>query len=73
MDLRTQRKQTQAAIFIASLRDVVIPPDVYRVHSVASLARDEPERGYISGPVVDEETLRREAEAGRELMKELTC
>ena len=73
MDLRTKRKETQAAIFVASLRNVVIPPDVYRMHSVSSIPRDEPERGYISGPVPDEATLRLEAEAGRELMKELQC
>lgn len=72
MDLRTRRKETQAAIYIASLRNVVIPPDVYRILSVPSLAVDEPERGYIRCPEADEATLRLEAEAGRELMKELT-
>ena len=69
---KRQRLDVLRATFRASQADVTVPPDCMPAPQFRIEYFVPPMRGYVHRSV-DVEALQREAEAGRELMKEIPC
>jgi hypothetical protein len=68
---KSQRMNVLRSTFIASEADVVVPADCMPVPQFRIEFYVPPMRGYVAGECVDEAQLRAQAQAGRELMKEM--